>query len=61
MGVEEGERCRNVFLFRLSADLRNDYDAQEGRYKVIWEREFKLPWREAGPPNYLDDKVDSDQ
>ena len=25
-----------------------------------WEREFKLPWREAGPPNHHDDKVDSD-
>jgi len=24
-------------------------------------REFKLPWREAGPPNHRDDKVDSDQ
>ena len=24
-------------------------------------REFKLPKREAGPPNYLDDEVDSDQ
>ena len=22
---------------------------------------FKLPWREAGPLNHLDDKVDSDQ
>jgi len=22
---------------------------------------FKLPWREAGPPNHHDDKVDSDQ
>ena len=22
--------------------------------------EFKLPWREAGPPNHHDDKVDSD-
>ena len=21
---------------------------------------FKLPWREAGPPDHLDDKVDSD-
>ena len=20
------------------------------------EREFELPWREAGPPNHLDDK-----
>ena len=25
------------------------------------EREFKLPWREAGPPNHHDDQVDSDQ
>ena len=24
-------------------------------------REFKVPWREAGPPNHHDDKVDSDQ
>jgi len=23
--------------------------------------EFKLPWREAGPPKHHDDKVDSDQ
>ena len=26
-----------------------------------WEREFRLPWREAGPPNHHDDKADSDQ
>ena len=32
-----------------------------GRYKATWKREFKIPWREAGPPNHLDDKVDSDQ
>jgi len=25
-----------------------------------WPRQFKLPWREAGPPNHHDDKVDSD-
>ena len=30
--------------------------SEEGRHTAIWEREFKLPWREAGPPNYLDDK-----
>ena len=29
--------------------------------KAIWKREFKLPWREAGPPDHHDDKVDSDQ
>jgi len=26
-----------------------------------FKREFKLPWREAGPPNHHDDKVVSDQ
>ena len=26
-----------------------------------WGREFKLSWREAGPPNHHDDKADSDQ
>ena len=25
------------------------------------KKEFRLTWHEAGPPNYLDDKVDSDQ
>ena len=34
---------------------------QERRFQATWKREFKLPWREASPPNYLDDKVDSDQ
>ena len=28
---------------------------QEGRCKATWKREFKLPWREAGPPNHHDD------
>ena len=27
----------------------------------VSSREFKLPWREAGPPNHFDDQVDSDQ
>ena len=29
--------------------------------KATWKREFKLPWREAGPPTHHDDDVDSDQ
>jgi len=33
----------------------------EGRCEATWKREFKLPWREAGPPTHHDDKVDSDQ
>ena len=32
-----------------------------GHYIQTWKKEFKLPWREAGPPNHYDDKVDSDQ
>ena len=31
-----------------------------GRCKTTWKWEFKLSWREAGPPNHHDDKVDSD-
>ena len=27
----------------------------------LWKRECKLPWRETGPPNHHDDRVDSDQ
>ena len=32
----------------------------EGRCKATWKREFRLPWREAGPLNHHDDQVDSD-
>ena len=28
---------------------------------VVPRRRAQLPWREAGPPNHHDDKVDSDQ
>ena len=31
------------------------------RCKATWEREFKLPWREASSPNHHHDIVDSDQ
>ena len=31
------------------------------RHLPFGKREFKRPWREAGPPNHHDDKVDSDQ
>jgi hypothetical protein len=33
----------------------------EGRCNATWKNEFKLPWREAGPPNYLIHKGGSDQ
>ena len=28
---------------------------------TTWKKEFKLPWREAGPPDHDDGKVDSYQ
>ena len=31
---------------------------KEGIYKATWKREFKLPWREDGPPKT---SVDPDQ
>jgi len=34
---------------------------RRGRKADTWKLEFKFPWREAGPPNHLDDKVHSDQ
>ena len=30
----------------------------EVRCKATCKTEFKLPWREAGPPNHHDDKVE---
>ena len=33
----------------------------EGRCRATKKKEFKLPWREAGPPNHLNDAVNSDQ
>ena len=50
----------------LTQSIRNDtcgidLGFEKGRYKATWKREFKLPWREAGPPNHLDEKVDVDQ
>ena len=33
----------------------------KGRCKVTWKMKFTLPWREAGPLDHHDDKVDSGQ
>ena len=35
--------------------------SEEGRCKATWKREVKISWREAGPRDHHDDKVDSDQ
>ena len=33
----------------------------EGGCKDTWKKEFKLPWREAGPPDHHECKADSGQ
>ena len=45
------------------AEAKESRGAERGMfgYKATWKEEFNLPWCEAGPPNHLDDKVDSDQ
>ena len=49
-----GEALQWVHAARLLLDTQRDPPS-------IRERAFKLPWREAGPPNHHDDKVVSDQ
>jgi len=58
IGQEGGLSCEVRLLPRLP---RRERCLQEGRCKASWKREFKLPWREAGPPDQHDDTVDSDQ
>ena len=36
-------------------------DTRKVDVRLPEKKEFKLPLREAGPPNHHDDKVDSDQ
>jgi len=45
----------NCYIYRqkIWSDVWSDVCGGVGR--------GKLPWREAGPPNHHDDKVDSDQ
>ena len=51
---------RNVPSYR-SRSFHSTLKPTEGRYEATWKREPRLPWREAGPPNYRNYKVDSDQ
>jgi len=54
-GVSEAESAKGTARPRKTSTFL------EGRYRATWKREFKRPWREAGPPNHHDDIVDSDQ
>ena len=71
---EHGRQCL-VFVFALLLSVLAAIDQlhdlvehrllqhlfAEGRCKATWKKKFELPWREAVPPNYHDDKVESDQ
>ena len=57
-GGGEVDKIDNRDRFTARGEPRRDL---EDRYTATWKREFKLPWRESGPLNNLDDKVDSDQ
>ena len=53
---------------RLESNKEEEEDVEDGgdqgrgsRGCPPGKREFKVPWREADPPNHHDDKVDSDQ
>ena len=45
-------------------DMTDEDDTESGvyLYEAVGQLgQFKLPWREAGPPHHHDDRVDSDQ
>ena len=46
--TSRGEVERGVGVARLNPFVE---PAKEGRCKATWQREFKLPWREAGSLN----------
>jgi len=61
-GTEDGAvKCIHVSSGQVRMNTLIGELPYEGRYEATWKREFKLPWREASPPNHLDDNVDSDQ
>jgi len=59
--VEDSEDSESLLGFPRIPCRRRPTGYEEGRYKATGKRRGKLPWREAGPLNHLDDKVDPDQ
>ena len=56
-GVAGREQGAGGVLLEWYAD--KDLSSLETGCSAIWKRAYKLPWREAVPPNHLIDKVDS--
>ena len=53
-------RMGTAYTYTATQDIQRRFWVQKGRCKATWKRKFKLPLLEAGPPNHLGDKVDSD-
>ena len=53
--------CRWQEIDALFEEEEEELGPPTEPFQEVNLREFKLPWREAGTPNRLDDKVDSDQ
>ena len=53
--------CDPIVLYISLQTLQDMPPSPPCEAPLAQPQRFRLPWREAGPPNYLDDKVDSDQ
>ena len=60
-GEKESKRAPNEGQVHWANCFGRPIPRKVSRCKATWKREFKPPWREAGPPNQHDDKVDSGQ
>jgi len=49
--IKKKEKKSRIRRARLTPASDLATACKEGRCKATWKREFKLPWREAGPPN----------
>ena len=50
-----------TMLRALWGQVEGRASTYEGQCKATKRRELKLPWREASPPDYHDDNVDSNK
>jgi len=49
-------------MFAFGRRIQRDDGAENRKVgKATWKGALKLSWREAGPPNYQDDTVNSDE
>ena len=59
--LDEDALYTRAILELVSPALALEIWVKEAFVRLPEKKKFKLPWREAGPPNHHDDNVDSDQ